>query len=35
MLTPGQRHEMTEAKALIADFSPDFLIADSVPKRCR
>jgi transposase len=29
MLTPGQRHEMTKAKALIADFSPDFLIADS------
>ena len=29
VLTPGQRHEMTQAKALIADFSPTFLIADT------
>ena len=29
VLTPGQRHEMTKAKALIADFSPDVLIADT------
>lgn len=29
LLTPGQRHEMTEAKALITGFSPDFLIADT------
>jgi transposase len=29
VLTPGQRHEMTKAKALIEGFSPDVLIADT------